>query len=77
MVVDEEPVADVAAVAVDGQRLAGEGVQDHQRDQLLGKLKPSIIVRAIRGQRRQPVSVVVRADQMIGTGFGSRIWAIR
>jgi hypothetical protein len=32
-----EPVADVLAVAVDRQRLAGERVDDHQRDQLLGK----------------------------------------
>src|SRR3954466_4361924 len=33
-----DPVADVAAVAVDGQRPAVEGVEDHQRDQLFGEL---------------------------------------
>src|SRR3954471_11180615 len=33
-----DPVADVAAVAVDGQRPAVEGVEDHQGDQLLGEL---------------------------------------
>ena len=32
MVLDEQPVADVLAVAVDRQRLAFQGVEDHQRD---------------------------------------------
>ena len=47
VVVDVEPVAHVAAVAVDRQRLALDGVQDHQRDQLLGELVRAVVVRAV------------------------------
>src|SRR5690606_40216999 len=38
MVADVEPVADVLAVAVDGERLPLDGVEDHQRDELFGEL---------------------------------------
>ena len=34
-VLDEEPVADLHSVAVDRQRIAGEGIEDAERDQLL------------------------------------------
>ena len=37
-ILDEEPVADLHPVAVDGQRVPGEGVEDAERDQLLGML---------------------------------------
>ena len=52
MVLDVEPVAHVAAVAVDRQRLALERVQDHERDQLLGELEGAVVVRAVRDERR-------------------------
>ena len=51
VILDVQPVADVAAVAVDRQRPPVERVQDHQRDQLLGKLKRPVVVRAVRDQR--------------------------
>ena len=38
MVVDKEPVADIGAAAVDGDRLAGEALEDGERDQLLDEL---------------------------------------
>jgi hypothetical protein len=37
VVLDVEPVADLLAVAVDGQRLAGQGVVDDQRMSFSGK----------------------------------------
>jgi hypothetical protein len=37
MILDEQPVADVLAVAIDRQRRAGEPLDDHVRDQLFGK----------------------------------------
>ena len=47
VVLDVEPVADVVAVAVDRQGLALQGVEDHQRDQLLGELVGAVVVRAV------------------------------
>ena len=44
-VLDVEPVADLHAVAVDGQRVAGERVEDAERDQLLGVLVGAVVVR--------------------------------
>ena len=60
VVLDVEPVAHVAAVAVDRQRLALERVEDHQRDQLLGELVRAVVVRAVGDQRRQAVGLVSR-----------------
>ena len=51
VILDVQPVADVAAVAVDRQRLALERVENHQRDQLLGKLVRPVVVRAVGDQR--------------------------
>ena len=54
VVLDVEPVAHVAAVAVDRQRLALERVQDHERDQLLGELVRAVVVRAVRDSTGRP-----------------------
>ncbi len=43
MVRDKEPVADIAAVAVNGNRAPLENVDDDQRDQLLGELERSVL----------------------------------
>ena len=77
VILDVQPVADVAAVAVDRQRLALEGVQHHQRDQLLGKLKRPVVVRAVGDQRRQPVGVIAGADQVIGRRLARRVRRVR
>ena len=45
-VLDVEPVADLAAVAVDRQRVAVDRVEDHQRDQLLRVLARAVVVGA-------------------------------
>jgi hypothetical protein len=47
MIADEEPVADLPAIAVDRQRLALKRKNDGERDQLLGKLVGSIVVGAV------------------------------
>src|SRR5262249_13370123 len=47
VVLDEEPVADIGAGTVDRQRLALDGVEDDERDELLGKLVGPVIVRAV------------------------------
>jgi len=45
-------------VAVDRQRLALQGVEDHQRDELLGELVRPVVVRTVGHQHGQPVGVV-------------------
>src|SRR2546426_8680568 len=50
---------------------------DDQRYQLFGKLARPIVIGAIGRQRWQPISVVIRAHEMIGSCFGCRIWAVR
>ncbi|MNU01647.1 hypothetical protein D3C72_2451120 [compost metagenome] len=50
MVLYVEPVADLLAVAIDGQRLSGQRVVDDQWNQFLGEMVWSVVVRAIRGE---------------------------
>ena len=77
VILDVQPVADVAAVAVDRQRPPVERVQDHQRNQLLGKLIRPVVVRAVRDEHRQAVGVEVRAHQVIGRRLARRVRRIR
>ena len=77
VVLDEDPVAPVGAVAVDRQRLALQRVQRHQRDQLLGKLPGPVVVGRVGDDRRQPVGVVPRAHQMVGRRLAGGIRAAR
>ena len=77
VVADVQPVAHVAAVAVHRQRLAGERVEDHERDQLLRELARAVVVRAVRRDDRQAVGVMVGADEVIGGGLRRRVRAVR
>src|SRR6266481_5248628 len=70
MILDVEPVANVFAVAIHREWLAGTCIQDHERDQLLGKLVGAVVIGAVGGQNRKAVSVVISADQMIGSRLG-------
>ncbi|MDR8799267.1 hypothetical protein FEP84_05680 [Burkholderia multivorans] len=72
-----QPVTHVLAVAVHGQRLAGECVRDHQRNEFFRELVRAVVVRAVRRQRRQAVGVMVCANEMIGAGLGCRVGAVR
>ena len=58
------------------ERLPAAGIQDHQRNQLLGKLVWPVIVGAIRSERGQSVGVVVGAHQMVGCRLGCRVRAV-
>ncbi len=77
MVLDVEPVAHVAAVAVDRQAAALDGVEDHQRDQLLGELVGAVVVRAVRDQHGQPVGLVPGPDQVVGPGLRGGVGRVR
>ena len=65
VVLDEQPVANLLPVAVNRQRLAFQRVQNHEGNELLGKLVRAIVVRAVGDQHRQPVSMAVRAHKVV------------
>jgi hypothetical protein len=71
-----KPVANVLTVAVNGKRFTVARVQNHQRYQFLRKLKPSVVIRAVCGQNRQPVRVMVGPHKMVGSRLRRGIWAI-
>ena len=77
MILHKQPVAHILPVAVDRQRLALQRIQNHQRNQLLRKLKRPVVVRAVRGQHRQSEGVKVRPRQMIRPRLRCRVGAVR
>lgn len=76
MVLHVEPVAHLHAVAVHGQVLAGQCVDDHQRDQLLGEVERAVVVRAVGGDHRQAVGVVPGAHEVVAGGLAGRVRAV-
>ena len=76
MVRHVQPVADLLAVAIHRQRLAGQCVDDHQRDQLLGEVVGPVVVAAVGGEHRQAVGVVVGTNQMVARRLAGRVRAV-
>ena len=72
-VLDEEPVAHLAPVAVDRKRVAVQRVQDHQRNQLLGVLARPVVVRAAADHRLDAVGVCVGRHEQVAGGLGGRV----
>ena len=68
-----EPVADVFAVAVDGQRLAGERVVDDERDEFFRELARAVVVGAVGGEHGKAIGVEPRADEVVGRCFGGGV----
>ncbi len=68
-----EPVANLHAIAIHGQRFAGQCVDDHQRDQLLGEVEGAVVVAAVGGQHRQPVGVVPGPDEVVAGGLAGGV----
>src|ERR1700674_3251130 len=77
VILDVEPVANVFAVAIYRERLAGACVQDHERNKLFGKLVGTVIIGAVGGQNRKAVGMVIGADQMIGSRLGRGVRTVR
>ena len=73
MVFDLQPVAYLQAVAVNGQGVAGQRVDDHKRDQLLGKMLRAIVVAAIGGEHWQAIGVVSGTNQVVACRFASAL----
>ena len=69
MIGNIEPIAHVLAVAIDRQRRALEGIENHKRNQLLRELAWAVVVGAVSGEYWQTVRVVVGPYQMIRSGL--------
>src|SRR5690606_39671553 len=72
-----QPVAHVAAVAVQRHRLAVEQVGHEQRDDLFRVLVRPVVVRAADDAHRQAVRAVVGAGQQVGRRLGRRVRRVR
>ncbi|MNP55638.1 hypothetical protein D3C76_1502990 [compost metagenome] len=73
MIFDKQPVAHLLAVAIDRQRLAGQRVENHQGNQLLGEVKRPVVVRAVGQQHGQTVGALPGADQVVGRRLARRV----
>lgn len=73
VVFDIEPVADVAAVAVDREGLAFEHVKDHEGDELFRELVGAVVVRAVGESERQAIGVVVGLGEVVARGLAGGI----
>ena len=77
VVFDEEPVADVLSLAVDGQGLALADVVDEEGDELLGELVRAVVIRAVRHDRWQAIGIVVGTDEVVAGGLAGGVGAVR
>ena len=72
-----EPVTDLLTVAVDRERLACKSIVNDKWDELLREMVWAVVVGAVGGQDRQPIGVVLGADEVVRGGLAGRIGAIR
>ena len=76
MIGDVEPVTNLLTIAVDRQWLACKRVDDHQRNELFGKMIRPVVVRAIGRHDWQAVGVVPSAHEMIARRLTRGIRAV-
>src|SRR6185437_9959318 len=74
MILNMQPIPDVGAGSVNRQRLALDGIEYGQRDELFRKLAWSIIVRAVRHDNRQAIGLEPCQREVIGGRLAGRIW---
>src|SRR5690348_15223813 len=77
MVFNENPVALVEAVAIDGKFLAFEGVGDHQRNQFFRELIGPVIIRRARDDGRKLMRANVTAHEQIRGSLAGSVRTIR
>ena len=73
VILDMDPVANVATVAHQRHGLAVEQVGREQRDQLLGELVRAVVVRAAGHDDRQAVRRVVAQRDQVAARLGRRV----
>ena len=71
MVLNEQPVANILTLAIDGKRLTMTDVVDEQRNQFLGELIGTVVVGAVGYDDRHAVGVVVGTYKMVARCLGS------
>ena len=69
VVLDEEPVADVLAVAVDGDGALLKSAEEGEGDELFGELVGAVVVRAVRDREGEAVGVGVGASEVVAAGL--------
>ncbi len=77
VVADVEPVADVHAVAIDGDGFPGLDALDDDGDELLRELIRAVVVGAVRDERGQTVGVVVAAHEHVTRGLAGGVGRVR
>src|SRR5262249_25645498 len=77
VLIGKDPFPDVEAIAIDGQRAVFHRIRDENRNELLGKLIRTVIVRAPRDDRWNTERLVVREGEKIGRCLARRIRAAR
>ena len=77
MVLNEQPVAHVLTLAIDGERLAVADIVDEQRNQLLRELIGSVVVRTIGHDDRHAVGIVVGTHEVVRRSLGGTVRRMR
>ena len=75
VILDVKPIANVYALAVDGQLFVVERVDNHERNQLFREVKRSVVVRAAADCRGDFVRALISLHEQIGGGFTGGIRA--
>ena len=73
MVLNMKPVADLKAGSIHRQRLSRECLENHQGNQFFRKLKRTVVVGAVRDERRKAIGFVPGLDEMVRTGLARRV----
>src|SRR5262249_50299944 len=73
MIIDVKPVSYIAAAAIDRQRLALDRIQDSEWNELLRKLKWTIVVRAVRHDDRKVIGLEPGMGEMVRRSLARRI----
>jgi hypothetical protein len=64
MVFHIKPIPYLLPIAADGQGFASQCAVDRQRNEFFGELKEALIIRAVGGQDRQAVRVIIGAHEV-------------
>ena len=65
MVLNKEPVTNILTLTINRQRLAIADIVDEQRNQLLWELIRTIVVRAVRNNRRHSVCIMESTNEVV------------
>src|SRR3981081_943153 len=77
MILDVHPIADVQTIAINRQSFFSQTFDDHMRNELLGKMIGTVVVRAISNNYWQLVSFTPCPNQMIGGSLACRVGRVR